>query len=179
MGKDESPSGWLYLVALVIDVPCALWSCYVDWCYWYWFAVPLGAPVIGYWHFLGLAMLVGLATLVLGFHVIPSFTGRIESILKDDAEAIMFRAIEKGGSLGDMMREYRVHADGVYPEKNLLTGVVVTKLDEGRVERIMAARQVVAKIEVGKHNNQLVLEMYDGTVIDNETRSEGAFAKDV
>ena len=128
---------------------------------------------------LTLALLVGLATLLLGFHVIPSFAGRIESILKDDAEAIMFRAIEKGGSWGDMLRQYRIHADGVYPEKNLLTGVVVAKLAGGRIEQVYAARQVVVKIEVGKHKNQLVLEMYDGTIIDNEANSKGAFAKDV
>ena len=38
-----------------------------------------------------LALLVGLATLTLAFHVIPDFIARSETIIKSDAEAIIYR----------------------------------------------------------------------------------------
>lgn len=49
---------WLFLTAVgwLLTAWCA-------WCGWEWFALPLGAPVLQFWHVLGLRLLYGVWTL--------------------------------------------------------------------------------------------------------------------
>ena len=119
---------------------------------------------------LTLALLVGVATLLLAFHVIPSYARRFESIIKDDAEAIIFRNIEKKGYLGSVLPDVLIHADRTWPDEHILEGVVVAQLDDFEIEKILAARLVELRLKPGVHGNQVQLRFKDATaVVDNSS----------
>ncbi len=117
---------------------------------------------------LTLALLVGLVTLLMAFHVIPAYTERFESIIKRDAESIIYRNIESKGNLGSLFPGFRIHADRAYPDKHLLTGVVLVTLDRDGIEQIMTARQVQVLFEPGEESNQLFLRLFDHNIIARE-----------
>jgi lipopolysaccharide export LptBFGC system permease protein LptF len=113
-----------------------------------------------------LALLVGTATLLLAFHVIPSFASRIESIVKSDAEAIIYRNIEKKGNVGDLLPRYRIHADEAFPDKHLLKGVAMVKLDDaGQVEQIITAESVSVRFENAPGQNRIRLRLHQWSVV--------------
>jgi lipopolysaccharide export LptBFGC system permease protein LptF len=114
---------------------------------------------------LALALLVGIATLLLAFHVIPSYTEKFDAIITADAEAIIYRNIEKQGNLDRLFKGYRIHADRAYPEKHCLTGVVLYKMDRKRVEQIYAAERAWLKLQTTEEMNQILLHLQSPTVI--------------
>ena len=59
--------------------------------------------------------------------MIPDFISHSEAIVKSDAEAMIYRNIEKKGNLGNMFPGIRIHADYSDPAKHLLSGVAVLK----------------------------------------------------
>lgn len=121
---------------------------------------------------LALALMVGIACLLLAFHVIPSYTERFESIIKTDAESIIYNNIRKRGNLGNLLPGIRIHADYADPENHRLIGVVVLRLDQNELEQIITARQVDVRFEPGPQTDRVLLRVRDGTIIENDYASE-------
>jgi lipopolysaccharide export LptBFGC system permease protein LptF len=126
---------------------------------------------------LTLALLVGMATLLLGFHVIPDFIAHTESIIKSDAEAMIYRNIEKKGNLGNLLPVVIIHADYVDPEKHLLRGVVLVQREKDDNSQKMITREIMTaqsvRIKLNRKENQpdqLLLELNNARWVtgDNE-----------
>ena len=118
---------------------------------------------------LTLALLVGIATLLLAFHVIPAYAEKFEAIITAEAEAIAFRSIEKNGYLGNIFPDVLIHADRAWPEQHILEGVVVARLDGYDIQSIFAAQRVEVHFQTAGPENQVRLHLSQATVIDNET----------
>ncbi|MBN2211084.1 MAG: LptF/LptG family permease [Sedimentisphaerales bacterium] len=125
-----------------------------------------------------LALLVGLATILLAFHVIPYYAARCERMLASDAEKFLFRTIEKKGYLGDMFPDWLIHADRAYYDQHVLTGVVVGQLDHNAkglmMTRIFSCSRVYVQFDASEGENCFNLRLIDPTVVDNDT---GAITK--
>jgi len=120
---------------------------------------------------LTLALLVGMATLLLAFHVIPVFTQKFDAILKADAEAILYRNITKTGSLGDFggkFSRYRLHADRAYPEQHRLENFVVIQTDGDKIERVISARDVTIHFQSQKDQQHVRLRLSDCREIERD-----------
>jgi len=114
-----------------------------------------------------LALLVGIATLLLSFHVIPDFIARSESIIKADAEAIIYSNIEKKGNLGRLFPGILIYADYADAKNHRLMGVVVVKHQRGKVDEIITAREVPIEIQ----KDQIVLTLRDYMMTDEKGNS--------
>jgi len=126
---------------------------------------------------LTLALLVGIATLLLGFHVIPDFIAHTESIIKSDAEAMIYRNIEKKGTLGSLLPGVIIHADYADPEKHLLRGVALVKYEKDDSKQKMVTKEIMTaqsvRIQLDRRVNQpdqLLLELNNARWVtsDNE-----------
>ena len=95
-----------------------------------------------------LAVMVAISTLVLSFHVVPAFVHRAERTIRDNAKQILFRNIQRKGSFSMPEGGYRIYADKVVPEQDILEGVVITKEEAGVITKLMTAK--AAKIEIDK-----------------------------
>jgi len=122
-----------------------------------------------------LALLVGMAAILLGFHIIPSFTEDFETLIRSDAKSIVFRNIEQKGNLGDLLPDYRVYADYADASKNLLSGVAVLKLSHNEVEEITTAQQVqINFLRQNPQSDQIALRLINArTVINNYSADIG------
>ena len=120
-----------------------------------------------------LALMVGLFTMLLGFLVIPSFIRKTDAILKADAEAIIFRNIQKTGNLGRLGRkfsDYRIHADQVDPDQHRLTGVVV---EDKKSHLTITAKEVDFNFVTRNERSFIRLRLRDAISIrHNQTESE-------
>ena len=133
---------------------------------------------------LTLALLVGMATLALAFHVVPSFTKKFERLFRTDAQGIIFRNIQKRGDLGAMFKDIRIYADYALPEENRLSGVAVLKLAHGRdIEWALTAEHVLVEFVTEGPDKQIRLHLYhavamlpDGTLQGVETETVIAVA---
>ncbi len=96
-----------------------------------------------------LALLIGLASLLLGFHTIPYFISKFENILSEDAEAMIFRGIEKKGELSSMFSGLVIHADQVWAKEHILQGVTLVTTDRTKVKEVITAKAV--KLNIEKH----------------------------
>jgi len=123
---------------------------------------------------LALALLVGMATLLLAFHVIPTFAGKFEQIIKADAEATIFRNIQKKGNLGRLANNIFVHADYAIAEQHRLTGVAVIKRDRDKIDFTLTAEQVVLHFPQAQDKNHILLYLYNPEmIVDNNTANIG------
>ncbi|MBI9018911.1 MAG: LptF/LptG family permease [Phycisphaerae bacterium] len=123
-----------------------------------------------------LALLVGFATLVMNFHVVPYFIERSEKLVRDDIESIIYRNIEKNGSLGRrMFPGTMVYADNADPENHMLHGVAVVQVNKkDRSKVILTAQSIRIEFHEDKKTNhrwvKLVPKNYlavldDGTIM--------------
>jgi len=126
---------------------------------------------------LTLALLVGMATLLLGFHVIPDFIAHTESIIKSDAEAMIYRNIEKKGTLGNLLPGVIIHADYADPEKHLLRGVALVRYEKDDNKQKMVTSEIMTaqsvRIQLHRKENQpdqLLLQLNNARLVtgDNE-----------
>jgi len=85
---------------------------------------------------LALALIVASANLILSFHVTPIFVHLAEKSLKADAKQILFRNIQRRGYYELPDSRYRIYADYADPQTDTLIGVVVAKVQHGRIEDI-------------------------------------------
>lgn len=99
-----------------------------------------------------LAFLIAIATLILNFHVVPAFVHRAERMVRDNAKQILFRNIQRKGYYRLPEGGYRIYADKAVPSKDLLEGVVVIRLEENQITRLMTAK--AAKVVVNKEKNK-------------------------
>ena len=116
------------------------------------------------------ALLVGMATLLLAFHAIPSVTGRFEKLIRTDAQAIIFRNIERNGNLGGLFGDLRVHADRADAAARRLDGVALLWLHRGQVEWAVTAERVLVDFEGAAAENQILLHLTNAHRVD-ETQS--------
>ncbi|MCP4709174.1 MAG: LptF/LptG family permease [Planctomycetes bacterium] len=114
------------------------------------------------------ALLVGLTTLLLGFHVVPSFTKKFERTITADAEAIIFRNIQKRGDLGGMFPNVRIYADHAIPEEHRLVGVVVLQLDKKDILWTVTAEQVELEFRMDQPQKQVLLRMHQATLLSDD-----------
>jgi len=98
-----------------------------------------------------LAIAVATTTLILSFHVVPSFVHRAEKSLKANFKQILFRNVQRKGYYTLPGKRYRLYADAAYPEENMLSGVIVTDSKEKQIGKIITAE--TAKIEIDMHKS--------------------------
>ncbi len=104
---------------------------------------------------LTLAIIVAIANLILSFYVVPEFFHRAEKALKADAKQILFRNIQRKGFYESPKREYRIYADEANPQTNTLAGVIVTKVEGGRIQRIITTEQANIHFTERKQANEV------------------------
>ncbi|MHC4106287.1 MAG: LptF/LptG family permease, partial [Planctomycetota bacterium] len=92
---------------------------------------------------LALAIIVAIANLILSFQVVPTFVHRAERSLKANAKQILFRNIQRKGfyKLPPDGR-YMIYADQANPQKDTLSGVVITKVKDNQVKAVYATERV-------------------------------------
>jgi lipopolysaccharide export LptBFGC system permease protein LptF len=102
-----------------------------------------------------LAIIVAIANLIMSFYVVPEFFHRAEKALKADAKQILFRNIQRKGFYEDPKREYRIYADEANPQSNTLAGVIVTRVEAGRIQRIITTEQASINFTLRKRFNEV------------------------
>ncbi|MFQ6034452.1 MAG: LptF/LptG family permease [Sedimentisphaerales bacterium] len=99
---------------------------------------------------LALAIMVTTINLILSFHVTPIFVHLAEKSLKADAKQILFRNIQRRGYYKlPQDQRYLIYADYVNSRKDILLGVVVMQVENGRLEKISAVES--AKVTFNPH----------------------------
>jgi len=92
---------------------------------------------------LTLAFIVAIANLILSFHVVPIFVHRAESSLKANAKQILFRNIQRTGFYRlPPDGRYIIYADQANPQKDTLSGVVITKIKDNQMKEVYTAERV-------------------------------------
>lgn len=104
---------------------------------------------------MALAIIVAIVNLILSFYVVPEFFHRAEKALKADAKQILFRNIQRKGFYEEPKREYRIYADEANPETNTLTGVIVTRVEGGRIRRIITTEKATITFTSRKRFNEV------------------------
>jgi lipopolysaccharide export LptBFGC system permease protein LptF len=102
-----------------------------------------------------LAIIVAIANLILSFYVVPEFFHRAEKELKADAKQILFRNIERRGFYEEPKRQYRIYADEADAQTNMLYGVIVTRIERGRIRRIITTEQANIVFVSRKSSNEV------------------------
>ncbi|MFC1737849.1 LptF/LptG family permease [Planctomycetota bacterium] len=110
---------------------------------------------------LALAVMVAIANLMLSFHVMPAFVRRAERALKADAKQIIFRNIQRRGYYELKDGGYLIYADHADPQENILSGVIVTQLDESRIREITVAENAKVNFDPHKNFNQVRITAYN------------------
>ena len=119
---------------------------------------------------LTLALLVGMGTLVMVFHIIPTYTERFEGIIKEDVEAMIYRSIERSGSLWRQLPRWIIHADHADPENHRLIGVAaIRRSSDGTIEETFTAEQVIIDVQTGHERNKVFLRFVEPTVIGTQS----------
>ena len=104
-----------------------------------------------------LAIFVAVANLILSFYIAPAFIHRSEQSVKANAEHILFRNIQRKGSYTLPSSPYRLYADRVVPENNLLEGIVIVNLPEGEPGWLITAEQAKVRIETHSTYNKATI----------------------
>ena len=92
---------------------------------------------------LALAIIVAIANLILSFHVVPIFVHRAERSLKANAKQILFRNIQRKGFYElPPDGKYMIYADQANPQKDTLSGVVITKVENNQIKEVYTAERV-------------------------------------
>ncbi len=106
---------------------------------------------------ISLAILVAAANLILSFYITPSFVHRSERSVKSNAEQILFRNIQRHGYYVLPRSRFRLYADNVVPDKNLLEGVVIVESRPDSSFRVFTAQLVKVAIETHSAYNKAVI----------------------
>ena len=110
-----------------------------------------------------LAVAVATTTLILSFHVVPNFVLRAEKSLRSNFKQILFRNVQRKGYYTVPKTNYRLYADTAYPKEDMLSGVIITDLKEGRIARIITAETAKVEIDTQRAFNEVrvaALETY-------------------
>lgn len=117
---------------------------------------------------LSLAVLVAIVTLVLSFHIVPSFVGRAERAVKADARQILFRNIQRNGSYELPGGEYRIYADSADVENNRLVGAIVAKVEGGKVRQLITAESARVQFDTHRRFNEVSIMAHNVYRMDEE-----------
>lgn len=99
---------------------------------------------------LTLAIFVAVANLILSFYVAPAFVHRSERSIKANAEHILFRNIQRKGFYTLPGSAYRLYADRVIPEMNIMEGIIVVNMPRGGQGWLITAER--AKVRIDTHS---------------------------
>jgi len=126
---------------------------------------------------LALAIVVATANLILSFHVIPAFVKRAEKSYKADAQQILFRNIQRKGFYKlpeGKKRNYRLYADHVDTQNNILSGIIVVEVKNSEINRIITAEKARVDFNVHKRFNEVEITAYN--TYQMGTKNEGGFS---
>jgi lipopolysaccharide export system permease protein len=124
---------------------------------------------------IALAVMVAMANLLLSFHVMPNFVKRAEKSFKNDASAILFRNIQRKGYYA-LDKGYILLADRADPQNELLSGVIVTGMKDGRIDDLITAERAKVKF-ISRHGDNEVHIIAENTMQWNSTSKEGMFSE--
>jgi lipopolysaccharide export LptBFGC system permease protein LptF len=105
---------------------------------------------------LALAIMVAIANLVLSFYITPFFVQQAEKSLKADAKQILFRNLKRKGYY-KLPQDQRciIYADYADPQNDMLLGVVVTEMKNGRLAKISAVDSATVKFNPHEKFNEV------------------------
>ena len=108
-----------------------------------------------------LAIIVAIANLFLSFYVMPVFVQRAEKSLKTDAKKILFRNIERKRYY-DLPPDYKylIYADKVDKEKDVLSGVIVTEMNNNGIKDIYTAEDAKVSFKSHERFNEVQILAY-------------------
>jgi lipopolysaccharide export LptBFGC system permease protein LptF len=125
-----------------------------------------------------LAVMVAIANLVLSFHVMPAFVHRAEQALKADAKQILFRNIQRRGYYELPEGNYLIYADHADAQKNTLSGVIATRVDGNKIEKITVAENAKVNFISNINLNEIFINAYR-TYQLSPNEQGGFFAKSI
>ncbi|MBN1787676.1 MAG: LptF/LptG family permease [Sedimentisphaerales bacterium] len=102
-----------------------------------------------------LAIIVAIANLVLGFHVVPAYVHRAETSIKADAKQILFRNIYRQGYYCLPGGDFRIYADAADVESSNLFGVVVMDTTREDSQKLITAEAAVINFDETKRSNEV------------------------
>jgi lipopolysaccharide export LptBFGC system permease protein LptF len=120
-----------------------------------------------------LAVVVAIANLILSFYVMPIFIQLAEKSLRSDVKQILYRNLQRKGFYEMPPDErYRIYADVVDTQKDMLGGLVVTELKNNKIRKVISADK--AKLQFNPHErfNEIQIIAYNVFQISEE---EGGF----
>ncbi len=123
---------------------------------------------------LALAILVAIANLILSFHVMPAFIHRAESSLKNDAQRIIFRTIQRKGFYKSPDKRYLIYADHADLQNKVLYGVIVADKKTTQIERLITAETARVNFNPHQRFNEVQIAAYNTYQMAGE--DEGGFS---
>lgn len=120
-----------------------------------------------------LGIVVSITTLILSFHVMPSFIQKAEQLIKADAKQICFRNIQRKGFYEIPGGRFRIQADYVDSANNQLFGVVIVETKDRTFRRTIDAQ--TANIQITPHTKYNDLEILATDVYDTSPEGEQVY----
>ncbi len=96
-----------------------------------------------------LAIMISIATLILGFYVAPNFVRRAEQSVKANAKQILFRNLQRKGFY-EIEDKYIIYADRTRPAEDTLQGVIIIGTKNNSITDVTTAR--AARVEIDSHS---------------------------
>jgi len=104
-----------------------------------------------------LAIMVSITTLILSFHVVPTFVHRAEKSIKANAKQILFRNVQRKGYWEIPGKKFKIYADKADSENNILTGAIIVKQDAMAITKLITAEK--AKILIDQSDKENVVRV--------------------
>jgi lipopolysaccharide export system permease protein len=117
-----------------------------------------------------LAIIIAITDLMMSFYVVPEFFHRTEKALKADAKQILFRNIQRRGFYEAPNRDYWIYADEANPQTNTLSGVIVTNVEGGLIQRIITTEQAAITFTARKRDNEVQIAANHSYQIGDENQ---------
>jgi lipopolysaccharide export LptBFGC system permease protein LptF len=120
---------------------------------------------------LHLAIAVAIANLLLSFLVMPKFVHLAEQSLKADAKQMLFRNIQKKGFYempSDNRYQYLIYADIADSRSDTLWGIIVTKVENGRIEQVITAESASITFATNQGTSQVQIIARNAYQMDAE-----------
>jgi lipopolysaccharide export system permease protein len=122
-----------------------------------------------------LAIIVAIANLILSFYVMPTFVHRAERSLKANAKQILFRNIQRKGFYQlPPSGQYVIYADQANPQKDTLSGVVITEVKNNQIKEVITAERIITNFNPQEKFNEVQITAYNTYQIGAE--DEGWFS---
>ncbi len=118
-----------------------------------------------------LAIVVAVANLFLSFQVMPRFVHLAEKSIKADARQVLFRNIQKKGFYevpSDKRYQYLIYADEADLGSDTLSGVIVTRVENGQIKQITTAQSAVVKFIINQNINEVQISTKNTYQMDSQ-----------